>query len=162
MPEIICAQCKKQIKIANWEAVQGRKFCSRRCYWDSLKDRDPQYYKNMGNKSSGFPGPHSEETKKKISDTLKGRPNPRMRELALSQVGEKHPRWAGARLRKRRGRQEAVKLFDEQPCERCGSDEYIHRHHIDEDTHNNSQENIQFLCASCHTKEHQKRRISCQ
>jgi hypothetical protein len=35
-------------------------------------------------------------------------------------------------------------------CERCGKIEYLAAHHMDEDRSNNTQKNIQTLCASCH------------
>ncbi|HEC61942.1 MAG TPA: hypothetical protein ENI27_06765 [bacterium] len=39
-------------------------------------------------------------------------------------------------------------------CERCGTTTNLNTHHKDEDLRNNSPENIQTLCASCHTKHH--------
>jgi len=45
-------------------------------------------------------------------------------------------------------------------CERCSrTDAFgleLHRHHIDRDRTNNTSENLEILCASCHTIEHQK------
>lgn len=39
-------------------------------------------------------------------------------------------------------------------CEKCGSDSKIDIHHKDENWMNNSIENLQALCRSCHLKEH--------
>jgi hypothetical protein len=39
-------------------------------------------------------------------------------------------------------------------CERCGSTEQLHAHHIDRDPSNNVIENGELLCASCHDAEH--------
>lgn len=41
-------------------------------------------------------------------------------------------------------------------CEQCGATENLQTHHRDEALSNNSPENIQTLCASCHTKHHWK------
>lgn len=39
-------------------------------------------------------------------------------------------------------------------CESCGSRETLQRHHKDQDIENNSRENLQTLCASCHARWH--------
>lgn len=39
-------------------------------------------------------------------------------------------------------------------CEICGGDSLLGLHHKDEDRTNNSPENLQTLCQSCHTKWH--------
>lgn len=39
-------------------------------------------------------------------------------------------------------------------CEKCGTKEGLNAHHMDGDITNNSQSNIQTLCASCHTTIH--------
>ena len=45
-------------------------------------------------------------------------------------------------------------------CEVCGATEKIHAHHIDGSLLNDSPENIQTLCASCHiTHHHHARRV---
>lgn len=68
--------------------------------------------------------------------------------------GEDHPGWKGDQISVRGGRSRAKRIFTEtQPCEICGS-EKTERHQKDENTANNSSENIQFLCRACHTKMH--------
>lgn len=42
----------------------------------------------------------------------------------------------------------------EKECAVCGSTENLHRHHIDGDRDNNSEENLITICASCHRKVH--------
>lgn len=42
-------------------------------------------------------------------------------------------------------------------CEKCGSTKFLCIHHIDENRHNNSIDNLQCLCKSCHQKHHVKR-----
>ena len=39
-------------------------------------------------------------------------------------------------------------------CERCGSTDKLHWHHIDFDHSNNVAENLMRLCKSCHSKVH--------
>lgn len=39
-------------------------------------------------------------------------------------------------------------------CECCGATENLHLHHNNQDRMNNSPDNLQTLCASCHTKWH--------
>lgn len=56
------------------------------------------------------------------------------------------------------GRQRAQKLYPVPlPCKCCGvtaQEARIDRHHKDGNTLNNAFDNIEFLCASCHTKQH--------
>lgn len=40
------------------------------------------------------------------------------------------------------------------PCNRCGSEYRIERHHKDEDWRNNFLSNLELICRSCHRKEH--------
>ena len=44
----------------------------------------------------------------------------------------------------------------EESCEQCGRKASLHVHHLDGDCQNNSRENLQTLCASCHKKVHLK------
>ena len=41
-------------------------------------------------------------------------------------------------------------------CEVCGGSHYLAAHHIDGDLDNDSPENIQTLCASCHATHHHR------
>lgn len=43
-------------------------------------------------------------------------------------------------------------------CEACGGNIVLSIHHIDEDWTNNSPENLQTLCKSCHQRHHQRAR----
>lgn len=140
-----CEQCGREFHSDN-----GR-FCSRRCWIKSRKGMklSPETKEKLSKAHSGKK--ISESTRMKISKTLKGRFG-----------GENHPRWQGDDGSEVAGRQRAQKLFpNPEPCERCGADpeeREICRHHIDGNTLNNSEGNIEFLCHSCHVKEHAKRR----
>lgn len=48
------------------------------------------------------------------------------------------------------------KIFNTQgqSCARCGSNQDIHIHHIDQDRTNNQPSNAQVLCSDCHKKKH--------
>lgn len=52
------------------------------------------------------------------------------------------------------GRQQAQRMYRRLGrCTRC-THAATHRHHRDHDTKNNKRDNIEFLCTSCHAKEH--------
>ena len=51
----------------------------------------------------------------------------------------------------------AIFSLREHKCEKCGWNEHrsaLELHHIDENARNNSQENLQILCANCHRRTH--------
>ena len=58
----------------------------------------------------------------------------------------------------RNGRSRAIKRKPQGPCEICGNPNALDVHHKDKDTNNNSPENLQRVCRSCHNKIHQKRK----
>lgn len=47
-----------------------------------------------------------------------------------------------------------MRKFRNDSCENCGSASQLGVHHKDEDRTNNSPENLQTLCAKCHTSHH--------
>lgn len=51
------------------------------------------------------------------------------------------------------GRKRAQRMYKLKPCVKCGTDQ-SQRHHKDGNPSNNSVNNIEFLCASCHAAEH--------
>ena len=48
--------------------------------------------------------------------------------------------------------------FRGQTCETCGGTRNLHAHHIDGNLDNDSPENIQTLCGSCHNTHHHRAR----
>jgi hypothetical protein len=68
------------------------------------------------------------------------------------QRGDQHGHWKGDGIAERSGRTRALRLYPKTPgcCDRCGQRKRLDRHHEDENTANNSPENIAFLCRRCH------------
>ncbi|MCK9471940.1 MAG: HNH endonuclease [Bacilli bacterium] len=71
-----------------------------------------------------------------------------------NQWGENNSQWKGGESRiyhniyRKKGKNSKV-------CEKCGSDRFLIIHHIDFNHYNNSPENLQKLCRSCHSKIHE-------
>ena len=53
-------------------------------------------------------------------------------------------------------RKRANRLYKASECSLCGSTRRVQRHHRNGNLKDNSKENIQILCQTCHTKEHMK------
>ena len=118
----------------------------------------------------------SEEQKKKISESHKGtkawnkgltKSDPRIRkgteksQKTIKERGsfalEKNPRWKGG---KRAYKNIALKYYGKK-CMTCGKvderEKYIHVHHKDHNRNNNCIENLEVLCAKCHSAEHPRK-----
>src|SRR5699024_2997435 len=63
----------------------------------------------------------------------------------------KNPKWFAAHKRARE-----IKIAKN--CEMCLSTKNLDIHHKDENWQNNSPQNLQVLCRSCHTKVHRKKK----
>ncbi len=64
--------------------------------------------------------------------------------------GERHWNWGGEQASEKAGRARALHAFKQiGPCSSCGA-EKSERHHVDGDTTNNVENNIQILCRCCH------------
>ena len=48
----------------------------------------------------------------------------------------------------------------ERVCSECGSKDYVCTHHLDGNHNNNSINNLQWLCVSCHGKLHRKEQLA--
>jgi len=168
MANKICQQCNEE-----YTGKVSSMFCGRKCYADfrrgtkrsceavfnmskSLTGRKlSEEHKN--NISKGLVGRFvSEETREKISKSKKGRKMPENVKRKLLEAN-----WKGDNATRNTGHQRAQRLIEANVCERCGrtkEETMLHRHHIDENSLNNSEENIEILCAKCHVREHRKRR----
>lgn len=72
---------------------------------------------------------------------------------SLAKMGEKNPNWKGGAARIRTGRTRAERLYLQiGSCTSCGSPK-TERHHRDDNTLNNSLDNVAILCRRCHMAE---------
>lgn len=70
-----------------------------------------------------------------------------------SRMGEFNPAWKGDDATAASARVRAHRLYEVNGLCKCGK-LAEHRHHINENTYDNSPTNIEMICASCHGKEH--------
>ncbi len=75
--------------------------------------------------------------------------------MRVYKSGEEHPSWKGDAATDHSKRGRARQAFPLGPCEVCGQPG-IERHHRDENTGNNSPENVQIVCRSCHSAIHER------
>jgi len=73
-------------------------------------------------------------------------------------VGRDNPNWKGGRGNT--GRERARRLYASGPCAICGAELAMDLHHRNGDSFDNSPENVQRLCRSCHVKKHPRARQS--
>ena len=71
-------------------------------------------------------------------------------------VKEKSGHWKGGKCQVTQVKYARLEL--KQECEDCGATEKLHIHHKDKNRNNNSLENLQVLCPSCHVLKHVKDR----
>lgn len=76
----------------------------------------------------------------------------------LARLGPNNPNYMGKEAQPKSARYRLVRKdpIKDQVCEDCGKPAQIH-HHRNEDTYDNSPENVAYLCRSCHMKEHHAR-----
>lgn len=106
------------------------------------------------NRNKGVP--MSAEQRQKMSEARKGKPSPLTAEQrqALS-VKMKQIKGTSPAADVRAGRRTARRTFrDPTPCTVCGAVANLVRHHRNENTSDNSPENIAWLCRSCHMRHH--------
>lgn len=94
------------------------------------------------------------KSRKTITKYWEGKKQPAdMVERRISQIrGEQHYLWKGGKS-KRDYRQVVEKV----ECSNCGVNENLGIHHIDGDHYNNTPENLDVLCVSCHMSHHKKK-----
>lgn len=117
-----------------------------------LKGKDnPMYGKHLVAWNKGIP--HSEETKRKISEAHKGAKSIRWRGgISFEPYGLD---WTET-LRK------AIRQRDNYTCQLCDKKQKrprLHVHHIDYDKTNNDPDNLTSLCLSCHSKTNINRKM---
>ena len=81
---------------------------------------------------------------------IKANPAVKSRKLHECKSGENNPNWKGVNSGKESARERARSIFKKLlPCEVCGNKK-TERHHADGNPHNNTPENIKFLCRKHH------------
>ncbi len=65
----------------------------------------------------------------------------------LWKSGSESPVWKG-------GGENYAKRFQQDACERCGSDRHLLVHHRDENKYHNELSNLETLCKKCHQDHH--------
>jgi len=153
MIEIICKQCKKKVKAYTSE---NRRFCSISC---------GTTYRNYTNHPL-----RNEQSRKKLSDSCKGRPawnkgltkeDPRVEKYASKIRKENNGTWKGGptkrTYRKPWGEWNKLRDYilkrDNYTCQKCGIKiKGLHVHHIIpwRETENNETSNLLTLCNYCH------------
>ena len=124
----ICKNCGKEFQD---NPSDKSKYCSQKCYWESLKGKkhtvesNEKRRKKMLGKPSGMLGKHhTEETKIKISQSEKGRKQSTetKNKIRESLKGEKHFNWHGNNI-KYRTLHAWVARWRGKPsiCEMCGT-----------------------------------------
>jgi len=120
--EKVCQNCKKKYYVKpSWK--NKSKFCSRKCVYEFKIGK-------AGHK-------HTEKTKKRLSETKKGK---------------KNPLWNGGTsisFYKRLAKENLI-----QKCSLCSSTKDLCVHHKDLNRKNNVLENLIIVCKSCHAKIH--------
>lgn len=118
-------------------------------------------YKKVGKKiSSTIKKKQKEGTYIKTWDLLSDeKKKESKRKNSLSKIGSKNPNWKGGS--KTPNYDNLKKLIKEGKINKCSRDgcerqKFIEVHHKDEDRNNDSIENLEIICKSCHTSEHQK------
>ena len=81
---------------------------------------------------------------------IKANPAVKTRRLRETKSGENNPNWKGIDSCKDSARERARSIFKQLlPCEVC-ENKKTERHHADGNPHNNTPENIKFLCRKHH------------
>jgi 5-methylcytosine-specific restriction endonuclease McrA len=96
---LYCLICSLPYEVTPSQIRQGRKYCSRECLATSkrgkpyfFKDRDATIKRQQEAQKGKI---ITRETRLKISNSLKGRPNPRTTAVNQARLGPLHPRWKG-------------------------------------------------------------------
>lgn len=178
-----CIVCDKEYEVI--ECRSDSKFCSHECYHeytknDTAKNRKISETLKRKYDSGEISVIVSDETKKKISETLKGHVvteetrkkisentkkamfredvQEKIRGPRLDSRGEKHSRWKGGISNKYGSNWKDYRItqlkFDNHKCQKCGSVDDLTVHHIVpyKISKSNSLENLITFCRSCHGK----------
>ncbi len=79
----------------------------------------------------------------------KKQPSEMVEKRAAAVRGENHHLWKGGESRR-----DYRNVIDKENCDRCGTEDNLGIHHIDDDHYNNDPANLRVLCVSCHMSVH--------
>ena len=112
----------------------------------------------MGKRISkfGLQKPKTQYPNRQGGGSVKGMFSVEMREqMSDAHKGSKNPRWKGEDVSIGGGYQRCNDMYtDLGTCCICGHEPAQHRHHVDRDPINNTRDNIDFVCTTCHSAIH--------
>lgn len=143
--EIECSYCKKSFYSQMSKIKNGKKYCSKNCYTQSMIGISPSKESIEKSRLSRIGHIVTESTRKKISLANSGEGNGQWKEITIEKI--KHS------IRKR----------DNFICLMCGLHQEKNKksldvHHIDYIETNNIPKNLISLCHSCHAKTNKSKR----
>lgn len=158
----LCPACHKPLVRRSDERAwdfNRRKFCNIKCLGFSQRalpeqpstdETSEQRRKRLSREAS-----HRARARKR-GENIPHKPHPSGYQQSLEHItarvrrGPSNHAWLGDQVSTRGGRTRALRAYPTVgPCTKCGSAK-SERHHIDENTANNSPENIAVLCRRCH------------
>lgn len=130
-----CIYCTSEFKQYNYE---NKKFCSRKCFYESLRDQRPKH--QCSNCSKEIQTTKYRETRNEEYYCSKECYNNR-RKKNLKRL--------------KRSTKFYNDLLENSSC-KCGISEkfLLQIHHIDGDRNNNNSNNLEIVCANCHVRRH--------
>lgn len=148
--ERACEQCGAAFTVPNRTVARGGgRYCSQACKHDAQRSRVEVQCEVCGVGILARP-----------SDVQKGMRFCSWECRAQGMRGDGNPAWRGADPDYRgwdweSARQAALER-DSHRCTECGSDEWLHVHHVVpwRESHDNTLGNLRTLCAACHTRLH--------
>lgn len=130
-PTFICAQCGREtVRNSN-----RQKYCSDCSKYLARARALEKYYEKADNSE------YRERNREYCRAYYRGE------RRGYNQKGENNNNWKGGAG--------YYQQFRGSCCERCGSTEFLVVHHRDHNHYNNSLENLETLCKSCHQVEHE-------
>ena len=153
--EKICKGCSNTFLVEIREVNKGQEYCSRNCFNKNrpLIIKEPNcicgqckvnFYKNPSSMKNSKSGIYFCSRKCKDESQIIG---------GIKEIQPGHYNDNKSNYRK------IIFRIKPKKCESCGYDkitDILEVHHIDENRHNNTIENLQVLCPNCHCEEHFK------
>jgi len=163
--EVVCKECGKSFFVRPYKIKEGKgKFCSKNCYTKYFKKNPLSYWSGKKRNSP------SEETRKKVSEKMKGRTLTEKHKKNISigkkgkhnlwskppvRIGEENKKWKGKDVSYRNLHRWVERNLGKAKkcsvCGRVGIEKEIHWSNTDHKYKRNL-DDWQELCAKCHNK----------